>query len=57
MNLIISFDKSKEDVPTLIVARKLYLVPFNPTVDIVKVITGDKAVRIFEELTEVEEKK
>lgn len=51
-NYIIGFDKSKDDVPTLVVMRESYLIyPFDPTIDVVKTITGDKAVRIFEELT------
>ena len=49
---IIRFDKSNEDVPTLIIMYESSLVyPFNPSIDIVKIITGDDAVRIFEELT------
>ena len=56
-NYIISFDKSKDDVPTLVVMRESYLIyPFDPTYDVVKTITGDKAVRIFEELTKKGEK-
>ena len=51
-NYIISFDKSKNDVPTLVVMRESYLIyPFDPTIEVVNIITGDKAVRIFEELT------
>lgn len=55
---IISFDKSNEDIPTLIVAYESSLIyPFDPDIDIVKIITGDKAVRIFEELTKKVESK
>ena len=49
---IITFDKSDEDIPTLVVMRESSLIyQFNPSIDIVKIITGDDAVRIFEELT------
>lgn len=55
---IISFDKSNENIPTLIVAYESSLIyPFNPAIDIVKIITGDKAVRIFEELIKKVESK
>ena len=47
---IVTFDKSNEDIPTLIVSRETYFA-LSPGMDIVSVITGDKAVRIFNELS------
>ena len=46
----ITFDKSNEDIPTLVVARESYFA-FSPCMDIVNVITGDEAVRIFNKIT------
>lgn len=46
----ITFDKSNEDIPTLIVARDSYF-SLTPSMDIINVITGDEAVRIFNKIT------
>lgn len=46
---VVSFDKSNEDVPTLIVARESCF-SFTPSLDIVKVITGDEAIDIWNRL-------
>lgn len=47
---IVTFDKSNEDIPTLIVSRETYFALI-PGMDIVSVITGDKAIRLFNELS------
>lgn len=47
---IVTFDKSNEDIPTLIVGRESYF-PLGPGIDIVNVIMGDKAIRLFNELS------
>ena len=47
---IVTFDKSNEDIPTLIVSRESYFV-LSPSMDIVSIITGDKAIRLFNELS------
>lgn len=46
----ITFDKSNEDIPTLIVARESCF-SLTPSLDIVNIITGDEAVMIFDKLT------
>ena len=47
--IIVTFDKSQEDIPTLVVAEDgwSYL---SPSIVVKNVITGDRAVRIWEEL-------
>lgn len=47
--IIVTFDKSQEDIPTLVVAEEgwSYL---NPSIVVKNVITGDRAVQIWEEL-------
>lgn len=47
--IIVSFDKSQEDIPTLIVGEEP-LFSLNPTMKIINVITGDRAVEIWDEL-------
>ena len=47
---IVTFDKSNEDIPTLIVGRESYF-SLNPVMDIIRVVTGSEAVRIWNELT------
>ena len=47
---IVTFDKSNEDIPTLIVGRESYF-SLNPGMDIIRVVTGSEAVRIWNELT------
>lgn len=46
---IVTFDKSNEDIPTLVVGRESWSF-FEPCVDIVQVITGDEAVNIRDRL-------
>lgn len=46
---VVTFDKSNEDVPTLIVARESCF-SFTPSLDIVRVITGEEAVDIWNRL-------
>ena len=47
--IIVTFDKSQEDIPTLVVAEEgwNYL---SPSIVVKNVITGDRAVQIWEEL-------
>lgn len=48
---VVSFDKSNEDVPVLVVSRENYFSIGGPTIDIVKVITGNEATEIWNDLT------
>jgi len=48
---IVTFDKSNEDIPCLCVARKTWL-SIGESVEIVNIITGDRAVELWHELTE-----
>jgi len=47
--IIVTFDNSQEDIPTLVVAEEgwSYL---NPSIVVKNVITGDKAIEIWSEL-------
>ena len=47
--IIVTFDKSQEDIPTLVVAEEgwSYL---SPSIVVKNVITGDRAVQIWKEL-------
>lgn len=47
--LIITLDKSQEDIPTLVVARESWNF-LNPSIEVVKVITGNKALEIWKQL-------
>jgi hypothetical protein len=47
---IISYDKSNEDIPVLTVSTKEWF-SFGEGIRIVNVITGNRAVAIWEELT------
>lgn len=49
--LIVTYDKSQEDVPVLVVGREGYGFGFNSSLDVVKVITGDKAEQMYRNLT------
>ena len=51
---ILSFDKSNEDIPTLVVGRESYFTLGPAGIDIVNVITGDRAVAIWNELSKKE---
>lgn len=52
----VSFDKSDEDIPVLIVMREGYSSYLSaPSMNIKKVITGDKALQLYNELTKKEE--
>lgn len=46
----VTFDRSNEDIPTLVVSREAYF-SLMPGAEVIKVITGDDAVRIWNELT------
>ncbi len=52
----VSFDKSEEDIPVLIVMREGYSSYLSaPSMNIKKVITGDRALQLYNELTENKE--
>lgn len=52
----VSFDKSEDDIPVLIVMREGYAgIMSAPTINIKKVITGDRALQLYNELTENKE--
>lgn len=57
MTYEISFDKSNEDIPTLIVASSEYSWFGQPGMRVINVITGQEAVDIFNKLTKKSEKK
>lgn len=46
---IVTFDKSNEDIPTLVVSRECMFVN-GPGIDVIKVITGDEATKIWNKL-------
>lgn len=47
---IVTFDKSNEDIPTLIVARETFL-SITPGMDIIRVITGPEAEKLWNVLS------
>ena len=47
---IVTFDKSQEDIPTLVVARES-LFDLAPGIDVLSVHTGDEAVRLWNQLS------
>lgn len=50
MNKItVTFDKSSEDIPTLVVIKDMGLM-FSDSINIINVITGDEAVEIWNKL-------
>lgn len=49
--LIITFDKSNEDVPVLMVATEGFLSLTGYSTNIINVITGEEAVRLWRELS------
>lgn len=51
MRLIITYDKSQDDIPVLVVGKEEYGFGFNCQTNIVKVITGNKAEQIYRDLT------
>lgn len=53
MNKItVTFDKSSEDIPTLVIAKETGYI-FGGSMDIINVITGDEAVEIWNRLNKV----
>lgn len=48
---LVSFDKSNEGIPVLIISRENYFSIGGPTVDIYNVITGNEATRIWTDFT------
>lgn len=51
--VIVTYDRSNEDIPTLIIARDT--VGFlSPGIDVIKVLTGRQAVDLWDRLTEKE---
>ena len=56
---IVTFDRSNEGIPTLIVSRESFYT-LSQSMDIIRVITGSDALRIFDALSgksESEEKR
>lgn len=53
---VVTFDKSNEDIPTLVISRENYFSIGGPMVDIVNIITGDEATRIWDSLTKKDKK-
>ena len=51
MGYIVTFDKSNEGIPCLCISRKSWAV-LGESVEIVNIITGDRAVELWHELTE-----
>lgn len=49
--LIITFDKSAEDIPVLVVAKEGFSWSLQPSMNIINMITGDNAVALYEQLT------
>ena len=47
--IIVTFDKTQEDIPTLVVAEEGWS-NLSPSIVVKNVITGDRAVQIWEEL-------
>lgn len=47
---IVTFDKSNEDVPTLVVGRESFFA-LTQGMDIINIITGEKAIKLFNELS------
>lgn len=47
---VVTFDRSNEDIPTLVVGRESFFT-LSPSMDIIRVITGSDAVRIWGELS------
>lgn len=48
--LIVTFDKSQEDIPTLVVAKEGWNI-LSPSMEVINMITGEKAENIWSELT------
>lgn len=56
-NFIVSYEKSTDDVPVLVVAREnVPLFSVGGSLNIVKTFTGDEAVTLFNKLTSKEDK-
>lgn len=45
----VTFDKSNEDIPTLVVSKERMFIN-GPGMDVIKVMTGDEAIRIWNKL-------
>lgn len=52
--VIVTYDRSNEDIPTLIIARDTVGI-FSPGIDVVKILTGKQAVDLWDKLTEKED--
>lgn len=49
--LIVIFEKSQEDIPVLCIAREsMFYIPGSPSIKVENMITGDKAIRLWNEL-------
>lgn len=53
--IIVTFDKSQEDIPTLVVAEDSYGF-LNSNIIVRNIISGEKAAKLWRELTEKEKK-
>jgi len=51
--VIVTYDRSNEDIPTLIIARG-NIGFLNPGIDVIKIVTGRQAVDLWDRLTEKE---
>lgn len=51
--VIVTFDRSNEDIPTLIIARE-NIGFLTPGIDVIKIVTGRQAVDLWDRLTEKE---
>lgn len=51
--VIVTYDKSNEDIPTLIIARD-NIGFLSPGIDVIKILTGRQAVDLWDRLTEKE---
>ena len=55
MKYIVTFEKSNEDVPTLVVSKESFFA-LGPGMDIIQVITGAEAMDIWNRLSKKAEK-
>lgn len=55
--IIVTFDKSQEDIPVLMTFRENYFsyLSNNPSINVINTITGDEANRIWNMLTKAGE--
>ena len=56
-DLIITFDKSSNDVPVLVVTRKGFSFLDSNSLNIINIFTGEEAEQLYKLLTQKKEKK